>query len=145
MGRWTTRKGSRTGVLKNCEWCGKEIYAWPSKAERTRFCSPDCHNKSRMTDPDAGRYIDKRKGYAYVTTTKLARGNKIRGRYRMLEHRYVMAQHLGRDLLPTESVHHKNGDRSDNRIENLELFVTRGHVKGQRTTEVAHCPTWTCN
>jgi hypothetical protein len=44
----------------------------------------------------------------------------------IVEHRWVMEQHLGRRLLPKEVVHHVNGDRVDNRIENLELFASQG-------------------
>lgn len=55
----------------------------------------------------------------------------VRGK---LVHRIRMEEQLGRMLLPGETVHHRNGNRRDNRPENLELWVS-GHHNGQRVED----------
>lgn len=51
------------------------------------------------------------------------------------EHRMIMEKIIGRDLRPEETIHHKNGIRSDNRPENLELWASR-HKPGQRVSDL---------
>lgn len=54
---------------------------------------------------------------------------------RISEHRWVVEESLGRELHPFENVHHKNGVRHDNRLENLEIWVIP-QPKGQRAEDL---------
>jgi hypothetical protein len=112
-----------------CEKCSKEFQRPYRKQTqgydyKVRFCSRDCANEAQRTDS----YADKN-GYIVVSR----KGRQYQA------HRLVMEQSIGRKLLADETVHHINGVRSDNRIENLELWSSR-HPKGQRVEEkIAWC------
>lgn len=124
-----------------CPECNKRFASY--RKGFSIYCSTACKSKaqsSRQFGEENPAYTGGRKltdgGYVQVL---VGADNPMAGRggY-VLEHRHVMAQHLGRPLKRYEVVHHKNGDRQDNRLENLELCGKRNkrHPPGQRMQDV---------
>ena len=100
-------------------WCNKHYTRWRLKGSPT---APKHRAAKRRRDSA---------GYVRV----MVEGHPNAGADgRVPEHRYVMEQSLGRLLIPNETVHHINGVRDDNRLENLELWSSC-HPAGQRVTE----------
>lgn len=102
------------------------------------FCSHSCAMKDR-------NLIGKPRGPALPAGSVRPAGSgylteKTEDGKWIIQHRLVMQRKLGRPLARTEYVHHKNGIRSDNRLENLELWMTKGKSKkdpaGQRLEDV---------
>jgi transcriptional regulator with XRE-family HTH domain len=133
-------RGRKSEGRRNCPICGQSFPVFYDK----QFCSRACANQSKSQNQmgeNAPNYLGGRhttvKGYVRILMPDHPQADN--SGY-ILEHRYVMQQHLGRLLHKSETVHHKNGNRQDNRIENLELRQgSHGHGATHK-----HCDTCTC-
>lgn len=102
-----------------CKRCGSTFQAPLSRVKKgaARYCSRFCADDARRS----GGWISNQ-GYNRT---------KIDGQT-ITVHRYIMEQHLGRTLEPHEDVHHINGDKLDNRIENLRVMDHAEHTRYHR-------------
>lgn len=115
---------SRPWVVCSVDGCGR-------RGRRRGWCQTHWLRWKTTGDPQPHIPIIRRGGghlneHGYMMIT-------IEGHPRS-QHRWVMEQTLGRPLLPTENVHHLNGVRHDNRLENLEIWET-SQPSGQRVDD----------
>ncbi len=128
-------KGGNLFVWRACEDCGNGH--WVMQAKDVRFCKPCFSKRLNKIVKQRGELSNNWKGgrrgdgNGYINITlqpddfffSMADCHNT-----VKEHRLVMAKSLGRCLQDWEVVHHKNGIRDDNRIENLELTTFGAHT-----------------
>ena len=86
-------------------------------------------NKTPFIDNHGYRMVDAPSGHPYARCKGIGSGKMGGSTGYIKEHRAIMEQHLGRILHPHEHIHHKNHDKLDNRLENLELLSVSEHMR----------------
>lgn len=118
-------------VSKQCNKCSKTVvYATPADMKRrskTGMCR-NCYLKNPMIGKEHGSWkggiVKHEKGYTLIRKPNhpFCKGNGY-----IFEHRWVVEQHIGRYLKVNEIIHHINGIKNDNRLENLVITNNTEH------------------
>lgn len=115
-------------IKRNCLVCGEEFKCRRgvhNDPKRGKYCSRKCYDKKqgtlRMEKAFGWKGGKSHDVHGYVLV-KVSEHPHAKANGYVMEHRRVMEEHLGRYLEPTEVVHHIDFDKTNNCIENLQLF-----------------------
>ncbi len=129
-----TKRRDCTGHIKwiwhACVFCGKERWVPLFKGKPRSVRCKSCANRERKGERNANWKGGRRKVKQGYILRWLAQGDffyPMAVAHYVKEHRLIMAQHLGRCLHLWEIVHHKNGIKDDNQIDNLQLITDDRH------------------
>lgn len=114
------KKLKRYGIISNCKDCNKTIFIRDDviKNPNVKILCKDCLSKGKNSGSwKGGSYIDK-DGYKVVNVDNHQSARKCGY---ILKHRLIIEKQIGRYLHRWEVVHHINGIRADNHLENLML------------------------